>query len=89
VGHHPAVARVAVVGLPDERWGEAVVAAVVLRDGQDAETATTESITAEAGRRLARFKVPKRVVVVDDLPVNAGGKVDKVELRRRLGPAPA
>lgn len=87
VGHHPAVARVAVVGLPDERWGETVVAAVVLRDGTEPDAATAESITAEAGRRLARFKVPRRIVVVDDLPVTAGGKVDKVELRRRLGPA--
>lgn len=84
VGHHAAVARVAVVGVPDARWGEAVVAVVVLRAGVEASPAILEAIAGEADRRLARFKVPKRIEVVDDLPVNAGGKVDKVELRRQL-----
>ncbi len=84
VGHHPAVARVAVVGLPDERWGEAVTAVVVLRPGFSGTADVLDGIVAEAGRRLARFKVPKRVEIVDDLPVNAGGKVDKVDLRRRF-----
>jgi acyl-CoA synthetase (AMP-forming)/AMP-acid ligase II len=84
LGHHPAVARVAVVGVPDARWGEAIVAAVVLRPGFEEAGGTGAEIATEAGRRLARFKIPKRVVVVDDLPVNAGGKVDKVALRSLL-----
>lgn len=84
-GHHPAVAKVAVVGLPDARWGEAVTAVVVLRPGHEATDEVRDGIAAEVGRRLARFKIPKRVEVVDDLPVNAGGKVDKVALRRLLG----
>lgn len=84
LGHHPAVARVAVVGLPDERWGEAVTAVVVLRPDAEAGPGTVAAIQAEAGRRLARFKQPKRIEVVEDLPVNAGGKVDKVALRRRF-----
>lgn len=84
VAHHPAVARVAVVGVPDERWGEAIVAAVVLRPGHDAGPDLAAAITTAASERLARFKVPKRVAFVDDLPVNAGGKVDKVALRHLL-----
>ena len=85
--HHPDVSRVAVFGLPDERWGEKVCAAVVLRRGAEVDpTALAADITAEAGRRLARYKVPKQIFFVDDLPVNAGGKVVKPELRRRLAP---
>ncbi len=84
IAHHPAVARVAVVGLPDDRWGEAVVAAVVLRRDRARDAEVRSSIATEAGERLARFKVPKQIEVVDDLPVNAGGKVDKVALRRQL-----
>ncbi|MFF9348794.1 acyl-CoA synthetase [Streptomyces sp. NPDC014734] len=76
---HPAVAEVAVVGLPDERWIEAVTAVVVLRG----ETTEAE-LLAHARERLARFKAPKRVLFVDGLPRNASGKILKRELRDRF-----
>lgn len=76
---HPAVAETAVVGLPDERWIEAVTAVVVLR-----EAATEDELIAHARERLAHFKAPKRVLFVDGLPRNASGKILKRELRDRF-----
>ncbi|NEC69544.1 acyl-CoA synthetase [Streptomyces sp. SID9727] len=76
---HPAVAETAVVGLPDERWIEAVTAVVVLKG-----EATGDELIAHARERLAPFKAPKRVVFVDALPRNASGKILKRELRDRL-----
>ena len=83
LGRHPQVARVAVVGVPDERWGEAVWAAVVVRrDG--GPTPDPAELVVWAREHLAAFKAPKQVVLVSDLPVNSGGKVVKAELRRLL-----
>ena len=80
LGEHPAVLESAVVGVPDERWGEALRAYVVLRDG-------TRFNPADLGRHcrasLANYKVPKDFVVLHQLPRNAGGKVLKKELRAR------
>ncbi|MFD6108926.1 fatty acyl-CoA synthetase [Streptomyces yangpuensis] len=76
---HPDVAEAAVVGLPDERWIEAVTAVVVPRG------AVTEAELLDYARdRLAHFKAPKRVLFVDALPRNASGKILKRELRDRL-----
>jgi acyl-CoA synthetase (AMP-forming)/AMP-acid ligase II len=77
---HPALSQVAIVGVPDERMGEVGVAYVVLRPG--AELADGELI-AWARDRMANYKVPRRVEVVDALPLNASGKVLKIELRAR------
>jgi acyl-CoA synthetase (AMP-forming)/AMP-acid ligase II len=77
---HPAIAQVAVVGAPDERLGEVGVAFVVRRP--DASLAADELI-AWSRDRMANFKVPRRVELVDALPMNASGKVLKHELRRR------
>lgn len=80
---HPGVAEAAVVGLPDERWIEAVTAVVVPR-GEVTEAELLEY----AREKLARFKAPKRVLFVDALPRNASGKILKRELRDRFGQEP-
>lgn len=69
------------VGTPDARWGEAVCAVVVLRFGA---TLTLGAVQDFVRRRLAGFKIPRRLVIVDELPVLAGGKVDKKRLRAEL-----
>ncbi|MEU6533981.1 acyl-CoA synthetase [Streptomyces sp. NPDC046928] len=76
---HEGVAEAAVIGLPDERWIEAVTAVVVPR-GQVTEAELIE----HAREKLAHFKAPKRVVFVDGLPRNASGKILKRELRDRF-----
>ena len=77
---HAAVAEVAVVGLPHERWIEAIAAVVVLK-----EDVEPQALIDYAKGRLAPHKVPKSVHPIDELPKNASGKVLKRELRRRLG----
>ncbi|MEV3861285.1 acyl-CoA synthetase [Streptomyces sp. NPDC050095] len=76
---HPAVAETAVIGLPDERWIEAVTAVVVRKD-----EVTEAELLAHTREKLAHFKAPKRVVFVDELPRNASGKILKRELRDRF-----
>jgi fatty-acyl-CoA synthase len=82
---HPAVSEVAVVGLPDDKWIEAVTAFVVLRPDRTVEA---DALIAHARPHLAPFKLPKRVVFVDNLPRNTAGKLLKRELRRQYTAAP-
>jgi long-chain acyl-CoA synthetase len=77
---HPAVANAVVLGIPDDYWGEAVHAVVVLEPGADA---TAEEIIAHCGNSLAGYKKPKAVDFVDDLPVSGYGKVLRREVRDR------
>jgi len=81
VRSHPDVEDVAVVGLPDEHSGEQVVAVIVLRDGATFDEA---GIRAHARDQLTAYKVPKRVVEVDDLPRSLIGKVLRREVRNGL-----
>ncbi len=74
------VEECAVIGVPDERTGEAVVAYVVPRAGHDAQQ-LADAVRAHCERRVARFKVPARVEVVAELPHSATGKVAKGRLR--------
>jgi acyl-CoA synthetase (AMP-forming)/AMP-acid ligase II len=78
IHQHPAVLESAVFGVPDDVWGEAVKAVVVLKPGQ---TATEGEIIAEASKHLASYQKPKSVDVVDALPKAPTGKILKRELR--------
>ena len=77
---HPQVAKAAVVGLPHDRWGEAVTAVVVRAPGA---TVTEEELVDWARERLAGFETPKAVVFADALPETVGGKVLKYKLREQ------
>jgi len=77
---HPGVAEAALVGAPDEKWGEVGVAIVIPRPGVRPSEA---ELLAFCQGRLARYKIPRRVLFVDDFPRTAFGKPQKTELRRR------
>ncbi|MFV0309244.1 MAG: AMP-binding protein [Desertimonas sp.] len=76
---HPGVAQAAVIGIPDEKWGEAVTAVIVRRGSTDA---TADELTALVREQKGRAHAPKRVDFVDALPLTAVGKVDKKVLRQ-------
>jgi fatty-acyl-CoA synthase len=78
IASHPAVLEAAVVGVPDEQWGEVPVAVVVLKDGHHA---SADEIRDHVRARLAHFKAPRRVVF-GDLPKTATGKIQKFRLRQ-------
>jgi fatty-acyl-CoA synthase len=78
---HPDVAQVAVLGVPDDRWGEAAVAVVVPVAGQAGDAADLEAFLR---RHMAAFKVPRRFVFTEDLPRTASGKVQKHVVRDQL-----
>jgi fatty-acyl-CoA synthase len=77
----PQVSEVAVVGLPDPKWVEAVTAVVIVKQGQ---ALTEAEVIAHCSAHMAGFKAPKRVVFADQLPKNPSGKVLKRRLREQL-----
>jgi fatty-acyl-CoA synthase/long-chain acyl-CoA synthetase len=81
VARHPAVAEVAVIGVPDERWGEAIRACVVLRAGEEA---TPRQLTLAAREHLADFKIPSQWDFVTGLPRNPAGKILRRILRDKF-----
>ncbi|WP_372508710.1 fatty-acid--CoA ligase FadD8 [Mycobacterium palustre] len=88
VAEHPAVAQVCVVGAPDEKWGEAVTAVVVLRADAPRDEAAIEAMTAEiqaaVKERKGSVQSPKRVVIAESLPVTGLGKPDKKAVRAQF-----
>ena len=77
----PQIAEAAVIGVPNERWGEVGLAVLVLKPGQSLDRTAVMSYCAE---RLARFKVPNDIAIIEALPRNATGKVLKRELRKQF-----
>lgn len=77
---HPAVSEVAVIGLPDDKWIEAIVAVVTLKVGQQVDAAT---LIAHAKQHIASFKAPKHVFFVEEMPRTASGKLLKRALRKQ------
>ena len=88
IARHPSVADVAVVGAPDEKWGEAVTAVVVLRPGTDQDpdalAKLTEEIQGAVREAKGSVQAPKRVVVAESLPLTPLGKPDKKTLRAQF-----
>jgi fatty-acyl-CoA synthase len=78
---HPAVHMCAVVGLPDPRWGEIGLACVVLKPGLPA---TPDELLAHLKAHLAGYKIPRRIEIMDSLPISGAGKILKRELRDRF-----
>ena len=78
---HPAVQEAALIGIPDDKWGEVGLMVVVLKPGQTADEAELREFCYS---RLARYKAPKRVEFVDSLPYSPYGKVMKQELKERF-----
>jgi len=81
VAEHPAVAQVGVIGTPDERWGEAVTAVVVLRPGFGLDEQLVAEIKEMVKHRKGGVQAPKQVIAADSLPLTGLGKPDKKALR--------
>jgi len=79
---HPAVAQVVCFGMPHPKLGEEVAAAVVLREGQ---TATERDLQAFVSSRAAEYKVPKKILILDEIPKGATGKLQRIGLAAKLG----
>ncbi|HEY2771327.1 MAG TPA: long-chain fatty acid--CoA ligase [Solirubrobacteraceae bacterium] len=83
---HPAIAEAAVIAIPDERWGERPLAAVVLHDGQEA---SPDELRDHLAQQFAKWQLPERFEFIDEIPRTATGKFKKIELRERFVKTPA
>jgi acyl-CoA synthetase (AMP-forming)/AMP-acid ligase II len=79
---HPAIAQVVCFAVPHDKLGEEVGAAIVLREGQKA---SEQEIRSFAAGRLADFKVPRRIVILEEIPKGATGKLQRIGLAQKLG----
>ncbi len=79
--HHPHIVDAQVVGVPDQRYGEELMAWLRIKEG--AEDPTAESIRQFCSDQIAHYKIPRYVVIIDDYPMTVTGKIRKVELRER------
>ncbi|MEU1161905.1 hypothetical protein ABZ372_14665 [Streptomyces sp. NPDC005921] len=79
---HPDIVECAVIGVADDKWGEVPRAVVVPREGADLDP---EEVLASLSGRLARYKLPKTLVLADELPRTASGKLLKSRVRKRYG----
>lgn len=80
---HPQVAEAALIGVPDDKWGEVGWALVVLKSEMDIDK---EGIFSFCRERLARYKIPKRIIFLDELPKTGANKVDKIKLQEIYAP---
>jgi fatty-acyl-CoA synthase len=78
---HPCVAEAAVIAIPDERWGERPLAAVVLHEGKQA---SADELREHLGGEFAKWQLPERFEFIDEIPRTATGKFKKIELRERF-----
>jgi len=78
---HPAIADVQVIGVPDAKYGEELCAWIKLKPGADPLDA--DAVRTFAAGKLAHFKIPKYVLLVDDFPMTVTGKIRKVEMREK------
>jgi fatty-acyl-CoA synthase len=83
---HPAVAEAAVIAVPDDKWGERPLAAVVLREGEEA---TPEDLREHLSQQFSKWQLPERFEFIEEIPRTATGKFKKTELRERFVEAPA
>jgi fatty-acyl-CoA synthase len=81
IAQHPAVLLPAVIGVPHERWGETLLAVLSLRPGM---TLSLDELRGFCEKQLAKFKLPTQLVIMDDIPLTASGKVAKHKVRERL-----